>query len=118
MVGGEDGARFGSRRVDPKRKPRNSGLFLCCASQRESRPVLRNVAIEQRRCLVAGAGATKADDKCSVPEIAGILPEVSRLFFKARSEPDLAVKRPYVSHTGRASNPEKQPKDAQPGGLR
>ena len=38
--------------------------------------------------FIAGASATKNDDKCPVTEIAGILPEVSRLFFKARSEPD------------------------------
>jgi hypothetical protein len=33
----------------------------------------------------------------AVPEIAGIFPEVSRLFFKTRA------KRPYLSHTDRAS---------------
>ena len=41
--------------------------------------------------------------KCPVPEIRGILPEGSWLFFKARA------KRPYPSHTGRASNAEKRP---------
>src|SRR5271166_4775405 len=44
---------------------------------------------------------------CPVPEIAGILPEVSWLFFKA-VRAGLAVKHPYLSHTGRASNAEKQ----------
>jgi hypothetical protein len=37
---------------------------------------------------------------CPVPEIRGILPEVSRRFFKARA------KRPYLCHSGRASNAE------------
>ena len=45
--------------------------------------------------------------QCPVPEIAGILPEVSWLFFKA-VRAGLAVKHPYLSHTGRASNAEKQ----------
>ena len=35
-------------------------------------------------------------------------PQVSWLFFKA-VRAGLAVKRPYLSHTGRASNAEKQP---------
>src|ERR1700730_3761741 len=41
--------------------------------------------------------------QCPVPEITSILPGVSWLFFKARP------KRPYLNHTGRASNAEKQP---------
>src|SRR6202043_2915583 len=48
---------------------------------------------------------------CPVPEIRGNLPEVSWLFFKARA------KRPYLSHTGRASNAEKQPTDPGPEGC-
>src|SRR4029077_3889073 len=40
--------------------------------------------------------------KLSGPEITYILPGVSWLFFKARA------KRPYLNHTGRASNAEKQ----------
>jgi hypothetical protein len=36
------------------------------------------------------------------------LPEVSWPFFKA-VRAGLAVKRPYLNHTGRASNAEKQP---------
>src|ERR1700676_4451785 len=48
---------------------------------------------------------------CPVPEIRGILPEVSWLFFKARA------KRPYLSHTGRASNAEKQPTGPGPEGC-
>src|SRR6202043_1010060 len=43
-----------------------------------------------------------------VPEIRGVLPEVSWPFFKA-VRAGLAVKRPYLSHTGRASNAEKRP---------
>jgi hypothetical protein len=39
------------------------------------------------------------------------LPEVSWLFFKARA------KRPYPSHTGRASNAEKQPTGPGPEGC-
>src|SRR5580658_6065369 len=38
-------------------------------------------------------------------------PEVSWLFFKARA------KRPYLIHTGRASNAEKQPTGHGPGGC-
>jgi hypothetical protein len=38
-------------------------------------------------------------------------PEVSWLFFKARA------KRPYLSHTGRASNAEKQPTGPGPEGC-
>src|ERR1700736_3822078 len=45
------------------------------------------------------------------PEIAGSLPEVSWLFFKARA------KHPYLSHTGRASNTEKQPTGPGPRGC-
>src|ERR1700735_498037 len=41
----------------------------------------------------------------------GSLPEVSWLFFKARA------KRPYLNHTGRASNAEKQPTGAGPKGC-
>jgi len=48
---------------------------------------------------------------CPVPEIRGILPAVSWLFFKARA------KRPYLSHTGRASNAEKQPTGHGPKGC-
>src|SRR5580692_3988458 len=40
-----------------------------------------------------------------------LLPEVSWLFFKARA------KRPYLSHTGRASNAEKQPTGPGPEGC-
>src|SRR5208282_239779 len=46
-----------------------------------------------------------------VPEIAGILPEVSWLFFKARA------KHPYLNHTGRASNAEKRPTGPGPEGC-
>src|SRR6202035_568244 len=46
-----------------------------------------------------------------VPEIRGILPEVSWPFFKARA------KRPYLNHTGRASNAEKQPTRPGPKGC-
>src|SRR5271166_4884319 len=53
---------------------------------------------------------------CPVPEIAGILPEVSWLFFKA-VRAGLAVKHPYLSHTGRASNAEKQPTGPGPEGC-
>src|SRR4029077_9303436 len=49
--------------------------------------------------------------KLSGPEITYILPEVSWLFFKARA------KRPYLSHTGRASNAEKQPTGPGPEGC-
>jgi hypothetical protein len=48
---------------------------------------------------------------CPVPEIAGILPEVSWLFFKARAQ------HPYPSHTDRASNAEKQPTGPGPEGC-
>src|ERR1700688_4431908 len=41
----------------------------------------------------------------------GIWPEVSWLFFKARA------KRPYLCHTGRASNAEKQPTGPGPEGC-
>src|ERR1700676_612515 len=44
---------------------------------------------------------------CPVPEIRGILPEVSWLFFKA-VRAGLAEKRPSLCHTGRASHAEKQ----------
>jgi putative acyl-CoA dehydrogenase len=63
MVGGEDGARLASRRVDSKRKPRNSGPFLCGASHRKSWPRLRNIAIEQRRCLTARPRTAEADKR-------------------------------------------------------
>src|SRR5271166_6664242 len=53
---------------------------------------------------------------CPVPEIAGILPEVSWLFFKA-VRAGLAVKHPYLSHTGRASNAEKRPTGPGPEGC-
>ena len=53
----------------------------------------------------------KAGTLVSCPEIRGILPEVSWLFFKARA------KRPYLSHTGRASNAEKQPTGPGPKGC-
>src|ERR1700726_3118408 len=43
--------------------------------------------------------------------MAGIFPEVSWLFFKARA------KHPYLSHTGRASNAEKQPTGPGPEGC-
>jgi hypothetical protein len=49
--------------------------------------------------------------QCPVPGIACILPEVSWLFFKARA------KHPYLSHTGRASNEEKQPTGPSPEGC-
>src|SRR5208337_4689766 len=51
-----------------------------------------------------------------VPAIAGILPEVSWLFFKA-VRAGLAIKHPYLSHTGRASNAEKQPTGPGPEGC-
>ena len=47
----------------------------------------------------------------SCPRIRVMLPEVSRLFFKARA------KHPYLSHTGRASNAEKQPTGPGPEGC-
>src|ERR1700676_614790 len=53
---------------------------------------------------------------CPVPEIRGILPEVSWLFFKA-VRAGLAEKRPSLSHTGRASNAEKQPTGPGPDGC-
>src|SRR5271166_510275 len=43
-------------------------------------------------------------------------PQVSWLFFKA-VRAGLAVKRPYLSHTGRASNAEKQPTGRGPEGC-
>jgi hypothetical protein len=43
-------------------------------------------------------------------------PQVSRLFFKA-VRAGLAVKHPYLSHTGRASNAEKQPTGRGPEGC-
>src|SRR5580693_5862238 len=43
-------------------------------------------------------------------------PQVSWLFFKA-VRAGLAVKRPYLSHTGRASNAEKQPTGSGPKGC-
>ncbi len=43
-------------------------------------------------------------------------PQVSWLFFKA-VRAGLAVKRPYLSHTGRASNAEKQPTGCGPEGC-
>src|ERR1700735_2132044 len=43
-------------------------------------------------------------------------PQVSWLFFKA-VRAGLAVKRPYLSHTGRASNAEKQPTGPGPEGC-
>src|ERR1700738_784138 len=43
-------------------------------------------------------------------------PQVSWLFFKA-VRAGLAVKRPYVSHTGRASNAEKRPTGSGPEGC-
>src|ERR1700726_1502656 len=50
------------------------------------------------------------------PEIRGTLPEVSWLFFKA-VRAGLAEKRPYLCHTGRASNAEKQPTGPGPEGC-
>ena len=44
------------------------------------------------------------------------MPEVSRLFFNA-VRAGLAVKHPYLSHTGRASNAEKQPTGPGPEGC-
>src|ERR1700676_5259382 len=43
-------------------------------------------------------------------------PQVSWLFFRA-VRAGLAVKRPYLSHTGRASNAEKQPTGRGPEGC-
>src|SRR5271166_5814836 len=43
-------------------------------------------------------------------------PQVSWLFFKA-VRAGLAVKRPYLSHSGRASNAEKQPTGSGPEGC-
>jgi hypothetical protein len=54
--------------------------------------------------------------QCPVPEIRGILPEVSCLFFNA-VRAGLAEKRPYLIHTGRASNAEKQPTGPGPEGC-
>src|ERR1700736_5345861 len=48
---------------------------------------------------------------CPVSEITCILPEVSWLFFKART------KCPYLNHTGRVSNAEKQPTGHGPEGC-
>src|SRR5580693_3790053 len=58
-------------------------------------------------CGVGSAGQYQ----CPIPEIRGILPEVSWLFFKARA------KHPYLCHTGRASNAEKQPTGPGPEGC-
>jgi hypothetical protein len=52
----------------------------------------------------------------SGPQIRGGLPEVSWLFFQA-VRGGLAVKRPYLSHTGRASNAKKQPTGPGPKGC-
>src|SRR5260370_5525547 len=49
--------------------------------------------------------------KCPVPEITYILPEVSWLFFKART------KRTYLNHTGGVSNAEKRPTGPGPEGC-
>ena len=50
-----------------------------------------------------------ADPLCPVPGIRGILPEVGWLFFKAVRAGLAVTKRPYLSHTGRASHAEKKP---------
>src|SRR6202011_4776359 len=63
-----------------------------------------------RPLVLEWSWATRGSSYCPVPEIRGILPEVSWLFFKARA------KRPYLSHTGRASNAEKQPTGPGPEG--
>src|ERR1700688_4261960 len=64
-----------------------------------------------------GRRAARPDTgQCPVPEIRGTLPEVSWLFFKA-VRAGLAEKRPYLSHTGRASNAEKQPTGPGPEGC-
>src|SRR5271157_3581589 len=49
--------------------------------------------------------------ECTVSHIMVTSPAVSWLFFKARA------KRPYLSHTGRASNAEKQPTGPGPEGC-
>src|ERR1700736_1300122 len=64
-----------------------------------------------RPLVLEWSWATRGSSYCPVPEITGILPKVSWLFFKARA------KRPYVSHTGRASNAEKQPTGPGPEGC-
>src|ERR1700736_5540991 len=64
-----------------------------------------------RPLVLEWSWATRGSSYCPVPEITGILPKVSWLFFKARA------KRPYVSHTGRASNAEKQPTGPGPQGC-
>src|ERR1700736_518823 len=64
-----------------------------------------------RPLVLEWSWATRGSSYCPVPEIAGILPEVSWLFFKARA------KHPYLSHTGRASNAEKQPTGPGPKGC-
>ena len=54
---------------------------------------------------------------CPVPEITCILPEVSWLFFKAVRAGLAVTKRPYLNHTGRVSNAEKQPTGPGPEGC-
>jgi hypothetical protein len=50
------------------------------------------------------------------PKYEDSLPEVSWLFFKV-VRAGLAVRRPYLNHTGRASNAEKQPTSRGPEGC-
>jgi hypothetical protein len=61
--------------------------------------------VSRALCLVRFSG------ECTVSRIMVTSPAVSWLFFKARA------KHPYLSHTGRASNAEKQPTGAGPEGC-
>src|SRR5580704_16168869 len=55
--------------------------------------------------------STHCANQCIVSYVAGIWPQVSWLFFKARA------KRRYLDHTGRASNAKKQPTGRGPEGC-
>ena len=95
MVGGKDGARFASRRVDPKREPINSRPFLSGASHREPRPRLRYIAIEQRRRLTARACKTEAGNKAQFGNERG--PYVTELMSYRRKVGELENKLLQVS---------------------
>jgi hypothetical protein len=69
-----------------------------------------------RRLIAAYKGSALVPSVLS-PKMGGALPEVSWLFFKA-VRAGLAEKRPYLSHTGRASKRGKTANWPQPKGLR
>jgi hypothetical protein len=81
-----------------RRNQREAGAF-----RQGGHPLARKSQAPYASTLVAGW--------CPVPEITSILPGVSWLFFKARA------KRPYLNHTGRACNTEKQPTGPGPEGC-